>query len=99
MTTDLMVDTARLHQAADHLADAVGHFRRVDDTPAPPPLDPGAFGSGGAAGEVAVQFARRLAQGAECAELLSRRAVRQADGLRVAAAGFQATESELGGPR
>lgn len=100
MATDLMVDTARLQQAAAHLDDATRHFRRVDDTATPAPLRPDAFGSGGAAGEVVQWFWRRLRQGAECAELLSRRSDRLADGLRVTATQFDATESALaGGPR
>lgn len=97
---DLTVDTARLHQAAGHLDEAMTAWQRADDQPVVTHFDSTAFGTSGAAFEVAERLGTRLQQGAECARLLALRATRLADALRTTAAQFDATESALaGGPR
>lgn len=100
MTSDLQVDTQQLRAAAGHLDDAVAEFRRAGSEPPVAGFTATAFGSGGAAVEVAAHITTRLRQGAECAELLSRRSRQLADTLRSAAARFDELEAALaGGPR
>lgn len=100
MASELRVDTQRLRMAAGQLDDAVADFRRVDAEPPVAEFTATAFGGGGAAVEVASQIIRRLRQGAECCELLSRRGRQLADSLRSTATRFDELEAALaGGPR
>ena len=100
MASELQVDTQRLRAAAGQMDEAAADFQRVGSDPPMAAFAPMAFGSGGAATEVAAQIVRRLRQGSECAELLTRRSRQLADSLRVVAARFDELEAGLSvGPR